>query len=262
MTKLIDCCIFNNEVEMLNFRFHELNNVVDKFVVIESCYTFQGVKKKLVFEANKEKYNEFKDKILYIVDDKPPHPNPWINERNLRNAAALGVKALSPAPRDYIGISDIDEIPDSDTLKKLKQATDVGFLGFLHNFYYYNTSWRKKSKSHGAVFGEVEKIFYKFDFDFNEMRYAFKRADTEFKVTGHRTFDSGGWHFSYFGDTNFIINKINSFAHSEYNSDEYKNPARIKQLITEGKDLFLRGDSEDLVKVEETYLPKFIHLLT
>ena len=68
---------------MLNFRFHELNNVVDKFVVIESCYTFQGTKKELVFEANKEKYNEFKDKILYIVDDKPPHPNPWINERNL-----------------------------------------------------------------------------------------------------------------------------------------------------------------------------------
>ena len=247
---------------MLNFRFHELDSVVDKFVVIESCYTFQGVKKQLVFEANKEKYNQFKDKILYIVDDKPPHPNPWINERNLRNAAALGIKILLPASQDYVGISDVDEIPDSSTLEKLKQATDVGFLGFMHHFYYYNINWRKKNNSHGAVFGEVGRVFYKFDFDFNAMRYAFKSNDTEFKVAGHRVFNAGGWHFSYFGGTEFIIDKINSFAHSEFNSAEYKDPMRINQLIAEGKDLFSRGHGEDLVNVKETYLPKFMHLLT
>ena len=263
MAKLIDCCIFNNEIDMLNFRLHELNDVVDKFVVIESCHTFQGIKKSLVFEANKEKYNQFKDKILYIISDQQPHPNPWINERNLRNAAARAVQALSPASRDYIGISDVDEIPDSSTLEKLKQATDVGLLGFMHNFYYYNINWRKKNKFHGAVFGEVGKVFYEFDFDFNAMRYAFKYSrGAEFKVAGQRVFNAGGWHFSYFGDIGYIIDKINSFSHTEFNSAEYKDPARIKQLIAEGKDLFSRGHSEDLVNVKETYLPKFVHLLT
>ena len=259
---IIDCCIFNNEVDMLNFRLHELNHVVDKFVIIESCHTFQGIKKPLAFEANKERYSQFKHKILHIVEDQQPHPNPWINEKNLRNAAARAVRILSPASQDYMGISDVDEIPDSSTLEKLKQATDVGFLGFMHNFYYYNINWRKKNNSHGAVFGEVGKIFYKFDFDFNAMRYAFKGNNAEFKVAGHRVFDAGGWHFSYFGGTQFIIDKINSFAHSEFNSAEYKDPTRINQLIAQGKDLFSRGHGEDLVSVKETYLPRFIHLLT
>ena len=32
---------------------------------------------------------------------------------------------------------------------------------------------------------------------------------------------NGGWHLSYFGDSEFISNKLKNFAHQEYNSKEF-----------------------------------------
>lgn len=261
MVKLIDCCIFNDEVEMLNFRLHELDWVVDKFVIVESNHTFQGHKKELIFEKNKEKFIAFKDKIVYVVHDKLPHPNPWINEKILRNAAGIVIDKLMLSSTDYIGISDVDEVPDSNTLYTLKNTLNVGFLSFCSNFYYYNINWRKPGKMPVTVFGEVGKLYYKFNNDFEEMRHAARRGDPEIKICGYKTYTAGGWHFSYFGSVGKIIKKIKSFAHSEYNKEEYTNPEKIKQLIREGKDLFMRGKPEDLIRVQETYLPKRVDLL-
>ena len=39
----------------------------------------------------------------------------------------------------------------------------------------------------------------------------------------------GGWHLSYFGDFNFIKNKLNNFAHQEYNSDAYTNAEKYRK---------------------------------
>ena len=38
----------------------------------------------------------------------------------------------------------------------------------------------------------------------------------------------GGWHLSYFGNISFIIKKINSFSHQEYNNDSYLNEEKLK----------------------------------
>ena len=46
---LVDCFIFYNELEMLNYRLNILNNVVDYFVIVESTHTHAGKKKKIVF---------------------------------------------------------------------------------------------------------------------------------------------------------------------------------------------------------------------
>lgn len=261
MVNLIDCFTFNDEIEMLNFRLHELNHVVEKFVIVESAFTFQGKEKELVFDANKEKFASFRDKIIYIIDNKPPHPNPWINEKRLRNAASIVFGKLPLSSRDLVGISDVDEIPDTNTLAVLKNVLDVDFLGFFPNFYYYNISWRKTKKLPGPVFGRVEKIYYKFNFEMDEMRNALKMADPEVKACGLRTFTDGGWHFSCFGSIDKIIKKLKSFSHHEFNKEEFTDPVNIRRLIMEGKDIVMRGPTEDLVKVQETYLPKRVDLL-
>ena len=38
--KIVDCFIFYNELDMLEFRLKELNDIVDYFVLVESTYTF------------------------------------------------------------------------------------------------------------------------------------------------------------------------------------------------------------------------------
>jgi beta-1,4-mannosyl-glycoprotein beta-1,4-N-acetylglucosaminyltransferase len=259
---IIDCFTYNNEEEMLNFRLHELNQIVDKFVLVESPFTHQGSKKKTSFEDQKSKFIKFRDKIIHVVHDLPPHPNPWINEKHLRNAAGSGIKRLSLSSKDYIGISDVDEIPDPDILFKMKSASHKGYIGFMHNFYYYNVNCRKRNKWYGSVFGDVASTYYDYNFELNELRFELKRNNPSIKVVGqNRNFNAGGWHFSYFGTINQIVEKLESFTHREFNLPEYKDINYIKNAVKNGKDLFARGGAEDTDIIQETYLPKRIDLL-
>ena len=45
--KIIDCFMYFNEDLILDVRLNELNEYVDKFVIIESNFTHSGEKKKL-----------------------------------------------------------------------------------------------------------------------------------------------------------------------------------------------------------------------
>lgn len=58
--------------------------------------------------------------------------------------------------------------------------------------------------------------------------------------------DNGGWHFSYFMSAADIARKLNSFGHSEYDKDQYKDTDHLRKCLLEGKDLFNRGPSFDM----------------
>jgi beta-1,4-mannosyl-glycoprotein beta-1,4-N-acetylglucosaminyltransferase len=267
MSKIIDCCIFNDETEMLNFRLNELDWVIDKFIIIESIYTFQGQKKELVFDRVKEKFSPFRDKIIYVIDDRQPHPNPWVNERLLRNAASVAINKLTLSSEDYVGLSDVDEIPDTDVLNQLKNEHSTGFLGFFPNFYYYNLNCRKKRKLPGPIYGRMDRIYYRFNFELDRMRDALVFAwrvgggDNEINPCGLNSFNAGGWHLSCFGSVDKIVNKLKSFSHSEYNRAEFTDPEKIKELIKHNKDIVMRDGNEEMIEVKETYLPRRVDLI-
>ena len=42
---------------------------------------------------------------------------------------------------------------------------------------------------------------------------------------------NSGWHLSYFGDINFIINKIKQYSHTEFNNEKYINKITMQELI-------------------------------
>ena len=102
-----------------------------KFVITEATYTHNGTKKKLNFDINK--FEKFKDKIIYLVVDNQPENIQKLNDKDtkekkgeklIRNGMARdyfqrenlsrGIKDASD--EDLIIISDLDEIPN---LKKL-----------------------------------------------------------------------------------------------------------------------------------------------
>ena len=78
------------------------------------------------------------------------------------------------------------------------------------------------------------------------------------------TIPKGGWHFSYFGTTKFIVNKLTQFSHQETNNDYFKNEKRIDDVIKNKKDLFDREDRlyKYLPIEENTFLPKNYKMLT
>ena len=57
----------------------------------------------------------------------------------------------------------------------------------------------------------------------------------------------GGWHFGYFMSAADIAQKLGAFGHTEYDRAEYKDLEHLKRCLQEGKDLFNRGLSFDML---------------
>ena len=82
--KIIDTFVFYNELDMLNLRLHELNEIVDYFVLVEANKTYSNNEKEFIFEKNKNNYNKFLDKIIHIkIDNMPDNINNMPN--NIKN---------------------------------------------------------------------------------------------------------------------------------------------------------------------------------
>ena len=75
----------------------------------------------------------------------------------------------------------------------------------------------------------------------------------------------GGWHFSYFGNSSFIKNKLQNFSHQEYNNDRYTSEERIQQCIAQKIDMFSGSvicsqKTEYDIYLPENAIQKFGHL--
>ena len=49
-----------------------------------------------------------------------------------------------------------------------------------------------------------------------------------------RMYEHAGWHFTYLGDTEFVKNKIRSFAHTELNNDQVLSNIDVDAMIARG----------------------------
>ena len=121
--KIIDSFIFYNELDLLNLRLHENNNVVDYFILVEANKTFANNNKPFYFEENKNKFDNFLHKIIHIkVDDMPNNTDNWEREWHQRNCIERGLVQIPDLnDTDIIFISDVDEIFRNSVLTKIKQ---------------------------------------------------------------------------------------------------------------------------------------------
>ena len=62
--KIFDCFMYFNEDLILDIRLHELYDKVEKFIIVESCFTHSGKRKNFNFKL--DNYKKFSDKIDYI----------------------------------------------------------------------------------------------------------------------------------------------------------------------------------------------------
>jgi len=271
MRKVIDCFIFYNELDILELRLKELNDHVDKFVLVEATHTFAGKPKKLLFDIIKERYKDYLHKIEHvIVDDCPNTDNPWDNEIYQRMCIKKGIENLKPQDHDIIIISDVDEIPNSYEIELIKKNDiDTPFTMFIMDMYYFNITTKDKNQwvegtrllPYGMFRDEFESDSQRVRFTFSDI---FRVNHPDMKTRpGVRIIKNGGWHLSYFGDERFIQNKLMNCSHQEYNKPQYTDLNEIKKCVEERKDICQRRGIEFIhVPIEtNTFLPKSINLL-
>lgn len=243
--KIVDCFIFYNELDLLNYRLHLLNDWVDFFVIVESTHTFVGREKPLFFVDQAHRFQKFQDKIIHVVVEDMPYQFPniqidkhvneqgisyqkgdqWQNEFHQRNAIARGISLVSSHlnPHDLLILSDVDEIPNPLVLRNLKENTlSVEAVSLEMDFYYYNLNtkleyvWRLSK-----ILSYQQYLHFGYSID--------KLRNTTWVNVPH-----GGWHLSYFGDKHFISNKLQNFSHQEFNDEKYTDPDTIQERIQQG----------------------------
>jgi len=230
--KIYDCITYFEEEFLFNLRLRILNKYVDYFVVCESIYAHNGLKKKHLF--NLEKFSEFKNKIIHIQLDKfPKNMSSWERQDFQRDQLLKGISLAGDD--DLIFFSDSDEIPDPKKFINLdykKKYFLFEQINFCYNFNTVNLTeyfWegtrackKKYLKSFNWIRTKIKK---------KNLKYSFFRFDKEKNI---QLIKNGGWHFAYFLSPNEIINKIVSSPHSEFvdnnNTDINVLKNRIKSL--------------------------------
>jgi len=273
--KIVDTFIFYNEIELLTYRLSILDKYVDYFIIVESPYTFTGKPKPLHYLENIDKFSEFNHKIIHIsVDDIPfIYPNinfsynqQWQNEYFQRNAISRGIDKINSilSDTDVIITSDLDEIPNPKILEALldsKLEYDKNGLNRLElDMYYYNLNLRVGDGNNWHGIKLINYNTYKNShLSFQDMRI--------WEHTHHvNIIKNGGWHLSYFGDIDFIIKKIDSFSHQEFNNKDYIDRNILKYKL-ENKINLVGGLELQYIKIEDNknlppeynkYLSKYI----
>lgn len=242
--KIIDCFTFFNELDLLEFRLKLLDAHVDHFVIAESNLTHSGKPKPLYFEENKSRFKPWLHKITYLpvnqtaegLDFSTPETryNPqsaaWKLENEQRDALSAAHKLANED--DIIVVSDLDEIPDPFIIKKLQLDNGPVALSMLFHYYFFNCQnagaerwWNGTIVCTGKQFKTISPQ------QLRDNRNVYK------------SIPKGGWHFSYLGGLEKIKYKIQSFAHTEFNREEFLNDENIIKAMEEGRDIFNRPDT-------------------
>ena len=269
--KIIDCFLFYNELDMLEFRLTELNEHVDYFIILDSDFDFAGNKKDSMFELNKNRFDSWKEKIIRIdcpeltielfnqinTEKYPQYKNlstDIINKDNI--IFYMMIKLIETLPQleldfeDIIMFSDIDEIPDFTTLDLIGDYLLFNSIILRQKRFFWTTKYIDKDLSFGTSCHQYTKIsrnplvldhFYKL------------KSNKKFS---NNTFLDSGWHFSHFEDLGNLHKKLELINNREYSLKDLK--LKMNNL-TPIKHPDLR-DEYSLMNYEGN-LPKNVHLL-
>lgn len=256
---IFDGFILYQELDLLEIRLNELKDAVDRFVICEATKTFAGKQKPLFFEENKERFKEFLPKINHvIVDDMPESKSRWDLEEWQRKAIMRGM--TDAAPEDIIILSDVDEIPSRQGVQKANRFP-VDAIIFSHDFY---VNWFNRKLAHRWT-GTVacrRKLLADNNWNLTNLRNisVWTRSNTMHKHVPKIKFAvlNDGWHFSWMGDIEAIIKKIEAYSHAEIDIPENKDPETIKKRLMKSMDITGRSkDSVCFIDLEQT-LPKYV----
>jgi hypothetical protein len=223
---IYDCFMFFENLELLELRLMTLNEVVDRFVIVELGVTHMNVPKPLHFENNKDRFEKYLPKIIHIKYASIPYNGYRQMEIDNRNLMAEGY--VGAAPDDYIIISDEDEIPSPEGILEGIKAGYECFAMRQKLFYYYVNciaaqEWEGCMVYQKRLIPSPQWI-----------------RDRRGQGNGHIL--NGGWHYSFLGSPRLIMNKLSHFSEQQVNTPDVNNEENIRRCMETGEDMFHRTE--------------------
>ncbi len=264
---IYDCIPFFNELDILKLRMQILAPYVDRFVLEEASVTFSGEKKEMLFSKNREMFREFEDKIIYIAVENSPMSGVTTHERDKfqKNQLIRGMAGCKPD--DIVIFSDVDEIPNPETLQEILKDFDPSKIYHLaQRMFYCFLNMEEVSGNLLSITGEFPQVTRRQWLGTKICSFGnlpregivYLREVSPEDPRSVRVAD-GGWHFGYMGGERDVAKrigvKVQAAAHQEYNKSRYLNEA-VDRLLC-GEDIFGRSARFVQVPIDETY-PKYL----
>ena len=203
------------------------------------CFIFNG--ENLILDLRLNILNDFVEKFV-IVESKYDHQG---NKKDLKFKKENFKKFNSKI--------NYKKIPNIENLIKVKDRNFIAFkqrnfnlkINLLNKTYpdWYGTKLCKKKYLKSPQWIRSQKVKPYSIFNFYRIKW--------------NIIENGGWHFSFLMTPEDIVQKIKSFAHSEYNNEYFKDLKRINEAIKNNKDVFDRNQNYIKVNLDSSF-PKFI----
>jgi beta-1,4-mannosyl-glycoprotein beta-1,4-N-acetylglucosaminyltransferase len=258
--------MINDELDLLELRLNTLFPFVERFVIVESEKTHSGKPKELNFLKNKDRFEKFSSKIIYLQY----HGNAadaWGRENCQRNFILNALDIEKPED-GLLFVSDIDEIPKPEKLFEAKEiACNTDMPVALHMFdcmYYMNFSSNLPYKGPYLYNPNLAKeVHAKFGCGvYSPCDFRWHTCSVEFGGD-FKSIKEAGWHFSTLGGVGAIRKKLESYAHAEFNREDIKSDEHLIKCMSEGIPFFekvfsFHGSPVRYSKKEIDFLPDYV----
>lgn len=245
--RVYDTFIFYNELDLLEIRLSELYDHVDVFVLCESNLTLTNHPKPYIFEENKQRFAPWIDKIRHVKYTSLADDNFWNNADLQRDAIIEGLTDADD--HDIVIYSDVDEIvrPSSvDYMRTQHQITIFGFHMPLCNFKFnYVRSapvpgpfdiWSMAARAHWIRKYSVQALRYQRSSLYNlPQSFEYRGKSGTIHPGEVQAIRHGGWHFSYLGDNEWLLDKAHNTVHQEENTPDLIRNLDVEQSIQQRK---------------------------
>ena len=252
---IYDCFSYWDEDLLLDLRLNILDKHVDFFVIVEGNKTWQNNSKNLRFDINR--FSKFKEKIIYVpVTNMPDGIDPYLRENFQRNSIIRGLEKCKDD--DFIIISDLDEIPNPDQLKKFNKKMRYAVFKQIHFYYKFNL----RSENEPFWFGSricVKKYLKSPQWlrDLKFKKRPFWRLD---KFRLNNIINDGGWHFCNLKKPEQLLYKYKNLCETndpinfnERIDKKYLSLDSINKMITEKKDIIGRNHNYKKVSIDKSF---------
>ena len=246
--RIFDTFIFFNELDLLECRLRELEDLPIQHILVESAVTLQGNPKPLYYRENQERFAPWKDRIKTVVVGDAPMlqlQNSWQRQAYQRECIFIGLKALDAELDDLIIFSDVDEIPRASVLRQDMETPRA--LSLKHHL--FAVDWLHPYPITAPVAVRLKDVGH-----FDSLRI--RKNGWRTRKNGWRQIPDAGWHFSWLGGPNAIKLKAAAYAHTEL-TDLIQRWADEGRLYQSGHAWSSDGSILDIqmvaVEVDETY---------
>ena len=248
--RIYDCFTFYNEFELLELRLMALWDVVDYFVIVEANMKHNGEPKDFNLLKRADDFKDFFPKIRYIAADLTQVPfkgtGDWAIEHAQRNAIMEGIGdaadddlimirenqiALYAPVVLPLSLADKGITCPAQLLVPVADFLDVGAIVLSQEFFYYYFDWIAQGSWSGTVLTKRKNLTT--PQDMRNRRSQFPRIAV-----------GGGYHFSYMGGADRVIDKMQSIVDGnefvEQSGGKLIDRQHVEEAMATGKDVYGR----------------------